>query len=392
MLDSIYVAMTGLSGYSRGLRVIANNTANLNTPGFKSSSLQFADMFYSRDGLGGGAGKDQVGFGVNTAGTSMSFTQGELRQTGNDLDLAIDGQGLFVLQDEQGKTTYTRAGQFKFDTDGTLVSRINGEKVMAMDANGAFAPVSLTGKMINLGKPTSRVQFSGNLSNTVTEQTAGGITVIDAGGTSHTLSLKFSVKSADASGTTMKVELMEGSTVVSTSEMVFVDGKPTATTAVVQASYTPSGQPAMALTLDFSSDVVLFAGQTSLKADSQDGVGPGAMSGAAFDATGTLVMTYSNGQTVKGPKLALARFDSPDAVGSVGDNQFEALNQNAWHVGVASEGAFGSVRSGRVEISNVDLSQEFSDLVIMQRGYQASSQVISTANDMLQELFSMKSR
>ncbi|MFP5473132.1 MAG: flagellar hook-basal body complex protein, partial [Gammaproteobacteria bacterium] len=234
--------------------------------------------------------------------------------------------------------------------------------------------------------------FSGNLSNTVTEQTAGGITVIDAGGTSHTLSLKFSVKSADASGTTMKVELMEGSTVVSTSEMVFVDGKPTATTAVVQASYTPSGQPAMALTLDFSSDVVLFAGQTSLKADSQDGVGPGAMSGAAFDATGTLVMTYSNGQTVKGPKLALARFDSPDAVGSVGDNQFEALNQNAWHVGVASEGAFGSVRSGRVEISNVDLSQEFSDLVIMQRGYQASSQVISTANDMLQELFSMKSR
>ncbi|MET3513397.1 flagellar hook protein FlgE [Pseudacidovorax sp. 1753] len=392
MLDSIYVGMTGLLGYSRGLRVIANNTANLNTPGFKSSSLQFADLFYSRDGLGGGAGKDQVGFGVNTAGTSMSFTQGELRQTGNDLDLAIDGQGLFVLQDEQGKTTYTRAGQFKFDTDGTLVSRINGEKVMAMDANGAFAPVSLTGKMINLGKPTSRVQFSGNLSNTVTEQTAGGITVIDAGGTSHTLSLKFSVKSADASGTTMKVELMEGSTVVSTSEMVFVDGKPTATTAVVQASYTPSGQPAMALTLDFSSDVVLFAGQTSLKADSQDGVGPGAMSGAAFDATGTLVMTYSNGQTVKGPKLALARFDSPDAVGSVGDNQFEALNQNAWHVGVASEGAFGSVRSGRVEISNVDLSQEFSDLVIMQRGYQASSQVISTANDMLQELFSMKSR
>ncbi|WP_017760268.1 flagellar hook protein FlgE [Pseudacidovorax intermedius] len=392
MLDSIYVGMTGLLGYSRGLRVIANNTANLNTPGFKSSSLQFADLFYSRYGFGSGPGRDQVGFGVNTAGTSMSFTQGELRQTGNDLDLAVDGQGLFVLQDEQGKTTYTRAGQFKFDTEGALVSRINGEKVMAMDANGAFAPVSLTGKMINLGKPTSRVQFSGNLSNTVTEQTAGGITVIDAGGTSHTLSLKFSVKSADASGTTMKVELMEGSTVVSTSEMVFVDGKPTATTAVVQAGYTPSGQPAMALTLDFSSDVVLFAGQTSLKADSQDGVGPGAMSGAAFDATGTLVMTYSNGQTVKGPKLALARFDSPDAVGSVGDNQFEALNQNAWHVGVASEGAFGSVRSGRVEISNVDLSQEFSDLVIMQRGYQASSQVISTANDMLQELFSMKSR
>jgi len=393
MLESIYVGMTGLLGYSRGLRVIANNTANLNTPGFKSSSLQFADMFYTSGGTSGSTGQgEHMGFGLNTAGTTMSFKQGELRQTGNDLDMAIDGQGLFVLKDTQEKITYTRAGQFKFDTDGTLVSRINGEKVMSMDGNGNFAPISLTGKMINLGKPTSRVDFSGNLSNTVTDQTAGGITVVDGGGTGHALSIKFTVKSSDQAGTTMKVELLDGSTVVHTGEMVFVNGKPTAATAIMQASYTPTGQPPMALTLDFSSDVVLFAGQTSLKVDSQDGVGPGTLAGAAFDTTGTLVMTYSNGQTVKGAKLALARFDSQDAVGSIGDNQFEALDQNAWHYGAASQGEFGKVQSGRVEISNVDLSQEFSDLVIMQRGYQASSQVISTANDMLQELFSMKSR
>lgn len=393
MLESIYVGMTGLLGYSKGLRVIANNTANLNTPGFKSSSLQFADMFYSGSGTSGSASQgEHVGFGLNTAGTTLSFKQGELRQTGNDLDMAIDGQGLFVLKDEQGKITYTRAGQFKFDTDGTLVNRINGEKVMSMDDSGNLASISLNGKMINLGKPTTRVDFSGNLSNTVTEQTTAGINVIDAGGASHALSVKFSVKSSDATGTTMKVELLDGSAVVNTSEMVFVNGKPTAATATIQATYTPTGQPPMALTLDFSSDVVLFAGQTSLKVDSQDGVGPGSLSGAAFDTTGTLVMTYSNGQTVKGARLALARFDSLDAVGSVGDNQFEALDQNAWHYGSASDGAFGKVQSGRVEISNVDLSQEFSDLVIMQRGYQASSQVISTANDMLQELFSMKSR
>ena len=120
--------------------------------------------------------------------------------------------------------------------------------------------------------------------------------------------------------------------------------------------------------------------------------GSGALSGTTFDANGNLTLSYSNGSTVKGASLALARFDSPDAVGSLGDNQFEQLDENAWHLGVAGEGAFGNVRSGRVEISNVDLSQEFSDLVIMQRGYQASSQIISTANDMLQELFSMKSK
>ncbi|EJL72187.1 flagellar basal-body rod protein FlgF [Variovorax sp. CF313] len=394
MLDSIYVGMTGLLGYSQGLRVIANNTANLNTPGFKSSSLQFADMFYTGGNLSGGNAdhREQMGFGLNTAGTSISFKQGELRQTGNDLDMAIDGQGLFVLQDEQGKLAYTRAGQFKFDNDGILVSRTNGEKVMSMDENGGFVPVSLAGKMMNLGKPTSRVEFSGNLSNTVAEQTIGGITVIDAGGASHALTMKFSVKSAGESGTTMKLELMDGTTVVNTSEMVFVNGKPTPATSTVQVAYTPSGKPAMALSLDFSSDVVLFAGQTTLKVDSQNGVGPGALSATAFDTTGTLVMSYSNGQTLKGARLALARFDSPGAVASIGNNQFEALDQNAWHYGGATEGAFGTVQSGRVEISNVDLSQEFSDLVIMQRGYQASSQVISTANDMLQELFSMKSR
>jgi len=137
---------------------------------------------------------------------------------------------------------------------------------------------------------------------------------------------------------------------------------------------------------------VLFAGSTTLKMDSQDGLGPGTLSGTAFDANGVLRLSYSNGQTVKGASLALARFDSPDAVAALGNNQFEMVNKNAWHFGKAGEGAFGSVRAGQIEISNVDLSQEFSDLVIMQRGYQASSQVISTANEMLQQLFSMKSK
>lgn len=396
MLESIYVGMTGLLGYSRGLRVIANNTANINTPGFKSSSLQFADMFYTGGNLSGGNASqnyDQVGFGLNTTGTAMSFKQGELRQTGNDLDMAVDGQGLFVLQDAEGKTTYTRAGQFKFDDNGVLVSRGNGEKVMGMDDSGNFVEVSLAGQMLNQGKPTSRIKFSGNLSSTVTEQTAvGNVQVVDAGGVTHTLSVKFNTTSATTSGTTVKVQLMDGTSVVGSGEIVFIGGKPTAQTGLVNMTYAPADQPSMALTLDFSTDAVLFAGSTTLKMDSQDGLGPGTLSGTAFDGNGVLRMSYSNGQTTKGARLALARFDSPDAVGAVGNNQFEILNKNAWHFGAAGEGAFGTVRAGQIEISNVDLSQEFSDLVIMQRGYQASSQVISTANDMLQELFSMKSK
>ena len=395
MLESIYVGMTGLLGYSRGLRVIANNTANMNTPGFKSSSLQFADLFYSGGNLSGGNASqnyNQVGFGLNTTGTTMSFKQGELRQTGNELDMAVDGQGLFALKDAEGKISYTRAGQFKFDTDGVLVSRDNGEKVMGLGSNGEFVQISLAGQMTNLGKPTSRIKLSGNLSNTVTEQTASGITAIDAAGASHTLSLKFSVLSATTAGTEMKVELMDGTSVAGSGTMVFSGGKPTSETALMSMTYSPAGQSPMQLTLDFSTDVVFFAGQTTLAMDSQDGVGPGTLTGTVFDANGALRMSYSNGQTATGARLALARFDTPDAVGALGDNQFEVLDKNAWHLGFAGEGAFGQVHSGQIEISNVDLSQEFSDLVIMQRGYQASSQVISTANDMLQELFSMKSK
>jgi flagellar hook protein FlgE len=396
MLESIYVGMTGLLGYSRGLRVIANNTANMNTPGFKSSSLQFADMFYTGGNLSGGNASqnyDQVGFGLNTTGTAMSFKQGELRQTGNDLDMAVDGQGLFILQGADGKLSYTRAGQFKFDDNGVLVSRSGGEKVMGTDGSGGLVEITVAGQMLDQGRPTSRLKFSGNLSNTVTDQTAvGTVQVVDTGGVVHTLSVKFVTTEATTSGTTVRVDLMDGTAVVGSGSMVFVGGRPTPQTSVMNVTYVPAGQPPMALALDFSADVVLFAGSTTLKMDSQDGLGPGTLSGTTFDGNGVLRMNYSNGQTVKGTRLALARFDSPDAVGALGNNQFEMLNKNAWHLGMAGEGAFGTVRTGQIEISNVDLSQEFSDLVIMQRGYQASSQVISTANDMLQELFSMKSK
>lgn len=396
MLESIYVGMTGLLGYSRGLRVIANNTANMNTPGFKSSSLQFADMFYTGGNLSGGVtsqNNNQLGFGLNTTGTTMSFKQGELRQTGNELDMAVDGQGLFVLKGDDGSLVYTRAGQFRFDADGVLVSRSSGEKVMGRDSNGQLVEISVAGHMTQAGKATTRVKFSGNLSSTATEQEVGNITVLDAMGGSHTLTLKFTNTDSVEAGS-WSVDVMDGTTVLSTGRIVFADGRPVADAAIVQATYTPPGQPPMALSLDFSSDVTSFASGnlSTLAMTFQDGVGPGTLSGVAFDANGVLTISYSNGESRNGARIALARFDSQDAMAALGDNQFRMLDERAWHFGAAGEGAFGKVRTGAVEISNVDLSQEFSDLVVMQRGYQASSQVISTASDMLQELFSMKSR
>jgi flagellar hook protein FlgE len=391
MLESIYVGMTGLHGFSQGLRVIANNTANINTPGFKGSTTQFADLFYSTSGSGSGLA--QVGYGLDTTGTALNFKQGELRQTGNTLDLAMDGQGLFSLRDSNGNLHYTRAGQFMFNSDSVLVNRSDASKVMGFDANGVMGDISIRHQSTLQGKATTAVKFSGNLSSTATAQTINSVKVIDTVGGEHLLSVKLTNNSATNPGN-WTVELLDGATSIGTGQITFVDGRPTAGSSTVSLTYTPPGLPAIPLIIDFSTDVTSFASGnlSTIAFQSQDGYPPGALTGATFDEIGVLVLSYSNGQTVKGSKLSLARFDSLDAVESVGGNAFDATNSLAWHVGTAGQGGFGVVRSGMVELSNVDLSQEFSDLVIMQRGYQASSQVISTANEMLQELFAMRGK
>lgn len=389
MLDSIHVGVTGLLGYQQGLRTIANNTANLNTPGYKSATLQFTDLFYSGSATGG---RDlRQGYGLDTAGTRLDFGQGDLRQTGNDFDLAVDGEGLFVLKDAQGDTRYTRAGQFGFDPDGVLVNKTDGSKVMGLDADGTPVEVKLDGLRFSAGKATTEIRFAGNLSSTGTQQTVGGVKVFDAAGGEHALTLKFTNTGTTTPGS-WKVELFDEETLVGTSEIVFEGGEPTAGTRKVQFTYTPAGGTAQVLGLDFGADVTSFASGSlsTLAMTTQDGHAAGNLTRVSFDASGTLVAAYSNGQTAKGPRLALGRFDSLDAVEALGGNAFGEANGIAWMLGAAGEGGFGAVRAGMLEISNVDLSREFSNLVVMQRGYQASSQVISTANDMLQELFGMK--
>ncbi|MBA2673391.1 flagellar basal-body rod protein FlgF [Ramlibacter sp.] len=391
MIGSIYVGMSGLQGFSQGLRVIANNTTNMNTPGFKSSSLQFADMFYSTTGSGNGM--MQVGYGLNTAGTSLNFSQGELRQTGNNLDLALDGQGLFTLRDSGGNLHYTRAGQFIFNEEGVLVSRVDGSKVMGIAADGSLTEIRIQNRATAAGKASGTLKFSGNLSSTATDQTVSAVKVIDSLGGEHMLTVKLTNNGATTPGS-WTVALMDGTTVVESKTLQFTDGRPDAVTAKLSMTYKPAGLPDVPLVLDFSTNVTSFAAGnlSTLAFASQDGYLPGTLTGVSFDDTGTLVMQYDNGQTVKGDKLSLGRFDSLDAVQSLGGNSFAATNSLAWHMGGAGGGGFGKVRSGMVELSNVDLSQEFSDLVIMQRGYQASSQIISTANEMLQELFNMKGK
>lgn len=389
MLDSIAIAETGLQGYEAALKTISNNTANMNTPGFKGSSTEFADLAFGNGTAGhGGSGFGQPGLGLETLGTSIDFQQGELQSTGNPLDLAVNGSGFFITRDTQGNLHYTKDGQFKFDGKGALVSSTSGEQVLGLDSGGALSPISIETYKTSLPKTTTTVKFSGNLSSTATTDTINGITVIDAAGTSHALSLTLTPVTGSAGSWT--ATLLDGVTSVGTATLKFTGNVVMPGSATLSFNYTPTGGTAMPLTLDFSGSVTStdMGGNSSLAVSSQDGYAAGTLNGESFDDTGTLVLTYSNQQTVKNQRLALAQFTSIDQVEAVGNNQFKAKG-DAWHTGLAGSTGFGSIASSEIEGSNVDLSREFSRLVIMQRGYQASSQIVSTASDMLTALFGM---
>ncbi|MBV8619982.1 MAG: flagellar hook-basal body complex protein [Curvibacter sp.] len=385
MLDAINIAATGLTGFETALRDISNDTVNLNTPGFKSSNILFSDAMYSTPGAHGGA-SGQLGSGVNIPITSLNFTQGTETQTGNSLDLAINGQGLFTLQDASGKITYSRAGQFEFNSSGILVVTATEQKVMGVDSTGKLIPISIANLKTNAASATANISFTGNL--TGTSQTISNITVIDAAGGTHTLTLNMT-QSGTSTGT-WQAQLMDGTTTVGTGQLVFgSSGAPTPST--LSMTYTPSGGAAQNLTLNFSGATSSSGtGLAAMAVSNSDGTTASAIQSTTFNANGNLVITYQNGQTSNGASLALARFDSTDAVATSGNNQFVSTNNAAWHSGTAGTGQFGTIQAGYIEGSNVDLSQEFSNLVIMQRGYQASSEIVTTANDMLQTLFAMK--
>lgn len=393
-MDSIYTGMTGLLGFSNGLRSISNNTANMNTPGYKGSNLQFSDLFYTDGNLAGGNGGGQLGFGLDTGSSSINFKQGELRNSDNDLDLAIDGQGMFVVRDASGNMHFTRAGQFQFNGDGVLVDKLDGASVLGLDGNGGLGQITLAGLRTSAARPTSTVKFNGNLSNTATTQSATA-TVIDAAGATHSLTLQFTnATSGSSTSNIWSLSVLDGTTAVGAGTLTFTNGNINAASAKVTFSYAPAGVSPHGVTLDFSSDVTSFAAGnvTNLAMSSQDGLGAGGLTKASFDGAGVLTLTYTNGQTAKGAALAIGQFATPDAVRSIGGNRFDAVDPRAWQIGHASSGIFGTIKAATLEASNVDLSQEFSDLVIMQRGYQSSSQVISTANEMLQELFTMRGK
>ena len=394
MFDSLYIGTSGLQTFSAGLKVISNNVANLNTPGFKASSSTFANLYYagSGDGSGGMTGDSaHFGSGVTLGHMSVNFRAGELRQTGNPLDLYVNGSGFFVTKAEgTGESLYSRAGQFDFNKDGVLVVRGTENQVMGLSDGGALVPITLDGLRINPPKATTTVSFTGNLSSGAATHTLSSVKVIDSAGGEHTLNLTFT-KSTTAGVWTVKVQ--EGSTDIASGDIKFTSDRPAPGFDTVSFNLSPAGMPSTSIKLDFSSNVTDFntgTGSSTLAVAKSDGYPPGALTKVNFDEDGTLTLSYANGQSAKGTKLALALFDSTDGLQAQGNAGFTYASREGMRIGAARQGSFGSIGSNQIEGSNVDLASEFSDLIVAQRGYQASSRIVSTANELLQDLFDMK--
>lgn len=415
MLDSIYIGMSGLTAHSKGLQTISNNVANLNTPGFKTTTPRFSDLYYGQQFFGQGPDSARVataGSGVEYDYAALNFKQGEIRRSDGQLDLAIEGPGfLALLQD--GKVRYARTGQFIIDDDGAVREKGSKLQLTTLGADGTLQPVTIDKLRSSAPKPTSSVKIDGTLLSNGSGSGSGGtgtnppatpesfsipnIELYDGSGTKITTTVKLTRDTVSppigTNGARWQVTLLDkDSKTLGQGEIRMIGTIIEPGADKVAITLTSANGVASKLNLDFSSISYLVGATTnsSLKASKVDGYPAGTMSALRVDDKGALVVDYSNGQKDPLGTVAMADFADPQRLVQLGDGVFDA-SQLPPPIFVGSKQGAGTLSSGVIEASNVDLSTEFGRLILIQRGFQASSQVISTANEMIMQLFQMKS-
>jgi flagellar hook protein FlgE len=395
MLRSLFSGISGLRAHQQMMDVTGNNIANVNTTGYKSSQVVFQDTLSQMvnaagapQNLAGGTNPAQVGLGVRTASVNANFGQGAAETTGKSSDMMIQGDGFFVVK-SGGEALYTRAGSFTFDANGSLTTP-NGQIVQgwtaqngAVNTSGAPGDVKLPIGVSLAPTVTQNITLTGNFSN---EAVVGStkdipIKVYDVDGAANTMVASF----AKTDAVTWTMTLPDGST----APIVFTNGKPT-------------GDPDPATGLDtgkitvggFSFDIhdlTQYSGQTEARVSNSDGSGAGVLSSYTVSNTGQIVGVFSNGLKETLGQLALANFNNVNGLEKIGDSMFRStVNSGLAQVGPAGSQGLGLITSGALEMSNVDLAQEFTNLVIAQRGFQANSRVITTSDEILQELVNLK--
>lgn len=417
MSFSFNAALSGLNANSNALNVVGNNIANANTIGFRSSSITFSDVFANSYGarLNGAGNTLQIGDGVQTAAIHTNFSQGNLNESGSSLHAAVQGAGFFVINNADGSRGYTRAGDFTVNNQGFLVASNGGQVMGYQGQNGAIptgAPLSPL--QIPIGQTlapqaTTQGSFRMNLNSAgATGSTIhAGIKVIDSLGKERDLDLEF-VRQADGTyQMTAEVDGVAAQSSVdgggpSSAPVTFAfdsNGVLTSPTSLSiqpdQAGLGGATLPSVTINLrqtnpdgtpgDFN--ITSYAKDSSVTAISSDGFKPGELRGAAVDQDGNIFGVFSNGQSRVIGQYALATFNSNESLGRLGGSMFgETIASGQATIGEPGVGGRGNIAGGYLEQSNVNITNEFVDLIQAQRGFQANSRVITTLNQTFQDL------
>lgn len=407
MMRSMFAGVSGLRSHQTMMDVVGNNIANVNTAGYKSAQVTFEEALTQTlqgpAGSGtsrGGTNPLQIGLGVKVASIDGVFTQGATQVTGRPSDLAISGDGFFILELE-GERVYTRAGTFRWDESGNLVAP-GGYLVQGWtaDTQGNIATQTAVG-LINLPLSqvidpveTAEVQMGGNLSVdlAVGDLHTTSIIVYDSLGEGHELVVEFEKTAAntwDLTGSIAGSPVTLGSTTVTFN----TDGSLASAATISVSGFTPPGADPIAidLILDGNAPLVQFGGPGTAESLDQNGNGIGFLTNFAISENGTISGQFSNGETKVLAMIATATFNNPSGLIRAGETHFSAsTNSGEPIVGEPGGGNRGLIAAGALEMSNVDLAQEFTNLIIAQRGFQANSRVITASDELLNDLVNLK--
>lgn len=394
------IALSGLNAASADLSVTANNIANANTTGFKGSRAQFADVFNS----------GQIGGGVRLSDVQQQFTQGNINFTSNDLDLAISGDGFFTLSNE-GALSYTRDGAFQVDRDGYLVStgghRLQG---FAPTAGGGFNTGGLSDIQVSTAasspSPTTSISTGVNLpANAQPPAVApfdaadpdsfnhsSAVTVFDSLGDSHTLN-SFYVKTANPNEWEVHFTL-DGNPVGGANAAIFDTAGilTTPATGALTLPATPLTNGAADLNLEFDlSDATQYGDTFGVNSISQDGFTTGRLVGVEVTDTGIVQARFTNGQSTPLGQVAMTNFANPQGLQPLGDTAWaESFESGSAQRGAAGTGGIGTIQSGALEASNVDLTEQLVAMITAQRNFQSNAQMITTADQVTQAALNIR--
>lgn len=381
-LSILYKSFSGLQSFSHSLNNLSHNVANINTPGFKGTSVHFRDMLSDQN----------KGGGVHYTGETLKLTQGDISRTGQDSHLAIDGKGWFVLTDGE-REYFTRAGQFEFD-QWQLVDKSTGYKVLGI-RDGSIQNLNLNHYNISSPQSTTSIQLKGNLNAgaaTGTKVPAEGEEKLEAVyfnklGEKHTLYFSFTKKTGNE--WTVAVKKSETETLATHTIKFNGNGSPHADSANLSVKI--DDNQSIKLNIGQSGTFANLTGYSSANSsvafNAEDGREAGQVKGLSFDHTGKLSVEYTNGDKQDTLHVLLANLPNDQYLTSVGNSMFAYQERSEIVYGHGGQKMFGTIKGGSIEKSNVNMSHEFSEIIIVQRGYQASSQVLSVTNKMIEELY-----